>query len=449
MADDTSPERPPDLDEAATPNRDRRPDAPVVIEGESAEPVGSAEPVASAEPPGFVEVPEPSAAPNDATIIEPPRGGGRPFLSAAIGAIVGAAVAGAGLWFIEHRTASDPELVARLENLERNPPAPPPTAALAALDKRVGALEAALGDASDKGSAAAYGQRIAALESAALSAKAAADGNKDALVMAQAARDDAAKALALSTTAAQRVEGIAGAAPPAVQADADVGGLEARVVKLETAQATLDRPPVDLGPIDQRLANLENALAAPKTENRVAAESAAPGRDVAGLAVVAQALGERLRVGAPFPLEETALERLGADPASLAILKPLAEKGAPTVSALAADFTKIAPTITSAAAPQSSGGVWDRLMVNMSKAVRVTPVGEVLGDDPAALVSQVNGALARGDVGSAIAAWTRLPEPARQASQEWADRAKSRLAADKAAQGILDDAMTRLAAAGH
>jgi hypothetical protein len=443
MADDPSPDQPPDPDEAATPNRDRRPEAPVVIEGEVAEPAGSAR------PPEFVAASEPGAALNGPTIVEPPRGEARPFLSATIGAIVGAAVAAAGLWFLQHPSTTDPELVARLENLERNPPAPPPTAALAALDKRVGALESVLGETSDKASVAAYGQRIAALESAALSAKAAADDNKDALAMAQAARDDAAKALAFSTTAAQKAEGTAAAAPPAVPGDADDGGLGARVAKLETAQAALDRPPVDLGPIDQRLAKLENALAAPKTENRVAAETGAPGHDAAGLAVVAQALGDRLRVGAPFPLEKTALEHLGADPAPLAILKPLAEKGAPTVSALAADFAKIVPTITAASEPQASGGVWDRLMLNMSKAVRVTPVGEVPGDDSTALVSRINGALGRGDLASAIAAWTRLPEPARQASQEWADQAKSRLAADRATQGILDDAMARLAAVGH
>ncbi len=36
MADETSPDQPPDLEGAATPNRDRRPEPPV-IEGEVAE----------------------------------------------------------------------------------------------------------------------------------------------------------------------------------------------------------------------------------------------------------------------------------------------------------------------------------------------------------------------------------------------------------------------------
>jgi hypothetical protein len=449
MADETSPDQPPDLDGAATPNRDRRPEPPVVIEGEVAESSESVEAPPPAEPRAVEPSPTAETEPVRETNAEPPPAAGRPILSAATGAIVGAAVAAAGLWFLGQRPAADPDLVSRLENLERNQPAPPPTAALAALDKRVGALEAASGASPDKGSEAAYGQRIAALESAALSAKAVADVNKDTLAMAQAARDDAAKALALATTAAQKGDVVAGAAAPAAQPGADIGGLEARIGKLEAGVAALDRPPVDLAPLAQRLDKLEGALAAPKTENRVAAEPAAPSRDGAGLAVVAQALSDRLRAGAPFPLEQTALEHLGADSAKLSILKPFAEKGAPTAGALAADFAKIAPAISAAAAPQGSGGFVDRLIANMGKVVKVTRVGEVAGDDPMALVSQIGAALGRGQIGPATAAWARLPEAARQASKEWGNEAQSRLAADKAAQDILDDAMTRLAAAGH
>ena len=40
--------------------------------------------------------------------------------------------------------------------------------------------------------------------------------------------------------------------------------------------------------------------------------------DHAGLAVAAQAVSARLAAGAPFPTEEAALERLGADPAKTA-----------------------------------------------------------------------------------------------------------------------------------
>jgi hypothetical protein len=439
MADETSREQSPESDDSATPNRDRRQEQPIVIEGEVAQPEGRA-----SAPPAF----EPSVRERDnleETHIEPPPSVGRPILSAAVGAVVGAAVAAAGLWFLGQRPSADPDLVARLENLERNPPASASPAAITALDKRVSQIEATLSGSPDKASAAAYGQRIEALESAALSAKAMSDANKDALAQAQAARDDATKALALATTMAQSASGAA--APADRAAGAETGALVDRIGKLETGLATLNRAAVDIGSVNQRLDKLEGAVAAPKSENRVAAEPAGASRDTgAALAVVAQALSDRLRAGAPFPLEQAALAHLGADPAKLANLKPFAEKGAPTASALAADFARISPAVLTAASPQISGGAFDRLMANMKKAVRVTRVGEVAGDDPAALVSQIGAALGRSQIASAIAAWERLPEAARQASQEWANEAQPRIAAEKAAQDIVDEAMTQLAA---
>ncbi len=142
----------------------------------------------------------------------------------------------------------------------------------------------------------------------------------------------------------------------------------------------------------------------------------------------------------------TALERLGADSAKTVALKPFAEKGAPTAAALAAGFSKIAPDALKAASPKEGGGVMDRLMSNMSKVVKITPVGETAGDDPAALISQVSAALERGEIGAAMVLWARLPEPARRASQDWASGAQALLAAQTAAaQSILNDAMGKLA----
>jgi hypothetical protein len=443
MADETSQDQSPDLEGVATPNRDRRHEPPV-IEGEISGPRESAEAPEAPQPPAdgaFDSGAEPQALapPPEPPIVKSPR----PIASAVIGAVVGAVVAGASMWFAGQRPAVDPDLAARLDRLENSAAAP--IAAVDALDKRVGALEAASGGAPDQAAVDAYGQRIAALEAAALSAKAAADSNANALAEAQAARADAAKALAQASGAAPNAGGAPAPAPagPAV----DVSALEGRMSKLEAALAALDRPPTDLGPLNQRLDKLEGALAAPKNETRVAADNVPPNRDWAGLAVVAQALNSRLATGAPFVLEQTALEHLGADPAKLAALKPSADKGAPSAAALAADFAKAALAILAASAPKSGDGVMDRLMANMSKVVRVTPVGEVAGDDPAALVSQISAALDRGQIAQALAAFARLPEPAQQAAQEWAHAAAARAGADAAAQSLLDDALTRLAAA--
>jgi hypothetical protein len=447
MPDETSHDQSPDLD-AATPNRDRRHEPPVIegevaADDEVAKAADDAEPLSAAAPQSSLEAP-----PADEAPIAPPAPKSRALSSAAIGAVVGALVAAGGVWLAGQRPATDPNLGARLDALEKS--ASGSTGAVAALEKRVGALETAPAAASDKGAADAYGQRIAALEGAALSAKAAADANADALAEAQAARADAAKALALASAAAQNGGASSAAssapAPTSAPPGPDIGALQGRLDKLEAGLAALNHPPIDLGPLDQRIGKIESALAAPKNETRVPPENTALNRDWAGLAVVAQALSNRLAAGAPFTLEQTALEHLGADPAKLAALKPLADKGAPTAGALASDFAAVSPAVLAAATPKASGGVMDRLVANMGKVVRVTPVGEVPGDDPAALVSQIGAALERGQVAQALAAWGRLPEPAQQASEQWAHEAQARQAADIAAQSILDDALTRLAA---
>jgi len=337
MADETSLEPTPDPDGAATPNRDRRHEPPI-IEGEAAERPRSADaPVADA-----AEAVETGAEP-PASLAEDPQlrlssaRSSRPILAAAIGALVGAIVAAAGLWLLDQRPAA-PEMSARLDNLEKSLTAP--SAALGALDKRVGALETAMANAPDKASVEAYSQRISALESAALSAKAAVDANKELLAEAQAARVDAAKALAAASAAAQSASGASAPTAPAEAVPAaDTSALEARIGKLEASLASLDRPPVDLAPVNQRLDKLEGALAAPKSETRAPAESAAPSRDWAALAVAAQALSDRLGAGAPFGLEQAALEHLGADPSQLALLQPLAAKGAPTAQSVARHFS--------------------------------------------------------------------------------------------------------------
>ena len=178
MADETRPDPTPDLEGAATPNRDRRREPPI-IEGEIARPESPIAPAAAEADTESAKASEPPPEERSASAAEaepqaprdPSPAAPRPILSAAIGALVGAVVAGGGFWALTLQHASDPDVVARLEALERNPAPPAPTAALAALDKRIGALEANLAAAPSKASVDAYGQRLSALESAALDRK--------------------------------------------------------------------------------------------------------------------------------------------------------------------------------------------------------------------------------------------------------------------------------------
>jgi hypothetical protein len=74
----------------------------------------------------------------------------------------------------------------------------------------------------------------------------------------------------------------------------------------------------------------------------------------------------------------------------------------------------------------------------------VRDLKETGGDDPAALISQIEAACRRDDVSGALAAFGKLPEAARQPADGWAAQAGARRAADAAVQSIRKQAIARL-----
>ena len=70
---------------------------------------------------------------------------------------------------------------------------------------------------------------------------------------------------------------------------------------------------------------------------------------------------------------------------------------------------------------------------------------ETAGDDPQALVSQVEALSRRGDIAGALASFGKLPEAARQAAGDWPTMARLRQAADAALQSIREKAIAELA----
>jgi hypothetical protein len=261
---------------------------------------------------------------------------------------------------------------------------------------------------------------------------------------------------------------------PAIPASPDLAPLNARIdaagkaadaARADAARALQQaqnppKPPepprVDLRPFEQRLARIEtelgplrDALAAPKTEVRATEAPNVQGvspNDAAALAVVAGSLRQQLDRGAPFQREANALEKLGADPAALNKLKPLAANGAPSAQRLAQDFANVSPAMLRAARPAAQDGdIMDRLAQRAASLVRITPVGEKTGDDAPALVSRIDAALRRGDVAEALTLYDRLPDAMKDPARDWAARARQRADADAAARGLLDEALDKLA----
>jgi hypothetical protein len=470
MADDPSPD---DIDEPAKPKPSvpKPPRDPGVIDGEATDvsepadpPILEPESVATPEP-EFAGAATPAPDPEAAATPEPP-----PFMAAAAspapraatfawgvsGVIVGALVAIGATWMLApaaNSTQPLAEITTRQEALEKRDSdqdaatkaidarlAALETAqpfakadAVTAIDKRLTKLEAAGAkpDApaaldgriskleSDSAAIGSIDKRLAKLEAAAAPPGAVAD----AAAAARAAGDAASKALALASEKA--------APPPEPPAP------DPRVGKLLTDEAALS----------DRITKLETIQAAPKAETRIPIAEPPPKDTSAAQAIAAISLEQRMRLGEPFAAEFAALSSLGADPTKLAALKPLADSGAPTASALAASFAAVSPEILAAAHPQSaSDGPWDKLLDHVTGLVKVRRVSEVPGDDPDALVSRISGDLARGQIGAAATAYARLPEPCRKAAGDWGDKVQARAAADAAARDLRDGAIAKLAA---
>ena len=91
--------------------------------------------------------------------------------------------------------------------------------------------------------------------------------------------------------------------------------------------------------------------------------------------MLALSLEQRFAAGAPFAAELAGLSQLGVGADALAPLKPFAESGAPSLSALAASWAKVEPAVAAATPPPERSG-WDRLLDHMRALVRVRRVGE-------------------------------------------------------------------------
>ena len=98
----------------------------------------------------------------------------------------------------------------------------------------------------------------------------------------------------------------------------------------------------------------------------------------------------------------------------------------PTNGALAASFDAVAPHVLAATSAPEQGSVTDRFLAHLHGLVKVRELNETAGDDPQALVSQIEAASRRGDIGAALASFDKLPEAARKAAGDWPTLARAR-----------------------
>ncbi|MBV8849702.1 MAG: hypothetical protein JOZ16_08995 [Methylobacteriaceae bacterium] len=292
------------------------------------------------------------------------------------------------------------------------------------LASRVDALEKRPDAGALRDTVAALDKRIASTETLARNAQSAAD---------KASND--AKAAATAAQSAPDHPPAVGSAP--ATPSLDIAPLQQQVGNADSRITALD----------QKLGALQAKVDQPKTDARAPTadkQTETAAENPAALAVVAQSVMQALPRGTPFATELSALKSLKADPAKVAALEPLAQSGAPTSRALADRFRPLADEIAKEDQP-SEGSFFERIAHSATNLVRVRSPGEKPGSDPAALASQIQAALDRGDLNRAHDLWTKLPDRAKTRSQDFARALDARIAADNAAQTLASDAIGRLA----
>lgn len=231
------------------------------------------------------------------------------------------------------------------------------------------------------------------------------------------------------------------APPPAVPPSPPVNlaPLTGRIDAMDRALAALDQKAEGaraavadgLKAVEPRIVELAAGLG--RTAQRVEATAAAP---VYG---AAQALNQAFQRGAPFALEIGALEALGVRSEQVQALKAASAKGLPSPQQIAEAFKPLAAEAARAGQPVATGA-----QAILGGFVRTRPAGPDAADTPEGHVSAIQKALAGGDVAAALAAWAKLPEAARKATEAWAAMARDREVAAKAIRDIQDQALAAL-----
>jgi hypothetical protein len=200
----------------------------------------------------------------------------------------------------------------------------------------------------------------------------------------------------------------------------------------------------ELDALTNRVAAVERA--AGSVAAALAARRPAEGGDhVARLAVAAAALAAAVERGDPFTAELAAVKALAPDAKPLAALEPFAASGVPAAAALARELSALVPALDAAAGgPPRDGGFLGRLQANAERLVRIRPLDEAPGGDPAAIVARAEVKAGRGDVAGALSELSQLPADLRVAAEPWIGKAQARAAAIETSRRLAADAFSEL-----
>jgi hypothetical protein len=214
--------------------------------------------------------------------------------------------------------------------------------------------------------------------------------------------------------------------------------LSQKVTRLGTGRpADFDALADRTGAIERNVAALAGELA-----KRSVGET---GDRAVRLAMVAAAVNVAAERGDAFGAELAAAKSLGADPKALAPLEPFATTGVPPAASLGRELVGLMPALAQAAGtvPRDASFL-ERMQANAERLVRIRPIDDVRGDDPAAVLTRIELRAAQADLVSALAELAKLPAHARAPAQAWIAKAEARIAAIKASRQVAAESLAAL-----
>jgi hypothetical protein len=226
---------------------------------------------------------------------------------------------------------------------------------------------------------------------------------------------------------------LAAAALPEAAPSADLTALQERMTALETRPATGGAvDPAVLSGLTAEIDTLRTGLADQKAAaEQLVAEAEAVRADAAAKAqtVLLKAALTKVEAamqnGASFA--EPLAELTDAGVTVPAILSENAENGVPTVAALMASFDEPARAALETSLRGNMGSTWsDRVGSFLRAQTGARSLTPQEGNDPDAILSRANAAVATGDIPTALTEIATLPEPAQEALAAWVAQAKLR-----------------------
>jgi len=305
-------------------------------------------------------------------------------------------------------------------------------ARLTRIETQLGTLARNRASAGDTKTLDDLAQRLARIEAALAQQAAAVDRQVKPLTdrLADLDRRDQ-EVMAAAQIARERADAAAKSLADVAQQLAQLNAERARAPQVERA---------DVDALAARLASLETATKAIGEQLARIAGTAAAGAGNARQAAVAIALYSAVERGLPYVSELDAV-RPFADPATVSALEPFAKSGVPSAAALAHDASTLVPALVAAADTARPNGMFARLWLNAKRMIRLRPVGDVPGDDPAAVIARLERNAAHNDVDGVLAEANNLPAAARGPIEPWVKRAQARVAALAAADRLAADAL--------